>query len=310
MRSLLLYLVVILSWGSSWLAIKFQIGEAPPTISVSYRFLSAGLLLMVIGWLRGERFQFSFHQHKKIALQALFLFCTNYILIYFSEQHLVSGVVAVVFSSLAFMNIFNARMFLRQPIEKQTFLACLIGFAGVALVFKNELASLNATADLLWGLGLCLASAYSASLGNIVSVHNQKEKLPLVPATAFGMLYGGILTFIVAMILGEEVVLPVTWGYIGSLIYLSLIASIVAFLAYLTLLNKVGAAKAGYSTFVFPVVAILLSVLFEGYRINGNNAVGFALIIAGNYLVMTKKKLVPQSAKTDLHKSQGAQPTS
>lgn len=291
MSTLMLYLIVILSWGSSWLAIKFQIGEAPPTISVSYRFLLAGALLLLYGLWRKQSFRFSLRQHSMIAMQALFLFCMNYILIYFSETHLVSGVVSVIFSTLAFMNIINARLFLGQPVRKEAAIACLIGFLGVMLVFKNELVRLDGSSTgLLTGLILCLSSAYSASVGNIVSLRNQqKEKLPLIPATALGMLYGGAMTFIASQFMGEKVVFPLTVGYLGSLVYLSVIASIVAFLAYLTLLGKLGAAKAGYTTFLFPLVAIILSVFFEGYTLSSNNVMGFVLILAGNYLIMNKQ---------------------
>lgn len=288
MSSLMLYLIVVLSWGSSWLAIKFQIGEGPPTISVAYRFFLAGAILALIGFLRKENFHFTLRQHGKVAAQAAFLFCLNYIFIYFSEQYLVSGVVSVVFSTLAFMNIFNARIFLGQPIQAKSVVATIIGFAGVLLVFKNELSRLNEMTGLLFGLGTGLLSAYLASLGNIMSIHNHKEKLPLIPATALGMIYGAAMTLLVALGIGEKPIFPMTAGYISSLLYLSVVASIVAFLAYLTLLNQLGAAKAGYATFVFPLVAIALSVMFENYILSPSNMAGIALILVGNYLIMSK----------------------
>jgi drug/metabolite transporter (DMT)-like permease len=290
MPTFLLYLIVILSWGTSWLAIKFQIDAAPPTVSVAYRFLLAGALLISFAFFRGEKLKFSRQDHLRIATQAVFLFCLNYIFIYFSEKYIVSGLVSVIFSTMAFMNILNARIFLQQPFQKRTIVATLVGFLGIIVLFQGELQRLSGDGHLFLGIGLCLVAAYSASLGNIVSVKNQARKIPLIPSTAYGMLYGGLLTLIIGLTRGESFHFPATVSFISSLVYLSVMASIVAFLAYLTLLQRMGPAKAAYSTFVFPLVAITLSVMFEHYILTTENIVGIMMIIAGNILVMRKVK--------------------
>ena len=122
MKNAFLFLVPTLIWGSTWYVIKFQVGDVDPILSVSYRFLLAGLLLLI-----GLRFSshwrsFSIHEHRFIALQGLMLFGFNYWLIYMSELYLTSGLVGLIFSLLVFFNILNARILLKQAIESKVIL--------------------------------------------------------------------------------------------------------------------------------------------------------------------------------------------
>ncbi len=297
MANWLLYVIVICSWGTSWLAIKYQLGIVHPQMSVAYRFLLSGLLLFIYCLAKRKKMNFSLKEHALIFFMAIFIFSTNYIFIYRSSAYLASGLESIVFSTLTFMNIFNSRIFLKQKISKEVFLATLMGFTGILLIFNKELKHFNGSHEIILGFALGLVSAYSASLGNIISATNQKRGLPVLQTTAIGMLYGGAWTFILSIAMGIPVTISLTPSYLGSLLFLSVFASILAFISYLTLLGRIGPSRAGYCVLVFPLIAVTLSIFFEDYVLGLYDLIGMILVLAGNYIVMFKPKfLQPKTA--------------
>jgi len=289
MPNLVLYAVVIFSWGTSWLAIKYQLGVVHPQMSVAYRFILSGLILTTFCLITKKKMSFSLKEHARIFLQAIFLFSTNYIFIYRSSAYLPSGLESIIFSTLTFMNIINSRIFLKQKISLEVVLATCVGFIGIILIFGREIALANA--GVITGAILGMISAYVASLGNIISASNQKAGLPVVQTTALGMLYGGVWTLILSLAMGLPLVFPVTVEYVGSLLFLSTFASILAFISYLTLLGKIGPSRAGYCVLMFPLIAVTLSIFFENYALRATDGVGMLLVLLGSYVVMFKPKI-------------------
>lgn len=290
MENTLLYIVTVLIWGSTWLAIKFQLGVVSPEMSVAYRFFLAAVILFMYSKLRGLNLRFSFRQQLFIALQGLLLFSVNYILVYFSEVYITSGMVSVLFSSVIVFNVFFGSVFLRNPVQSRVVLGSLVGIAGLALIFWPEMQSFDLAGASSLGLVLALISAASASLGNIVSARNQKNDLPVIQTNAYGMLYGATFTLIIALFRGVPFTFDVSAGYLGSLLYLALFGSVIAFGTYLTLLGRIGADRAAYVTVLFPVIALLLSAMFEGLRLDWVQFAGVALVLAGNVLVVNLRR--------------------
>jgi drug/metabolite transporter (DMT)-like permease len=290
MQNLFLYGITVLIWGSTWLAITFQLGEVNAMLSVAYRFTLATAVLLVYAGLRKLNLRFSARQHLFFALQGVLLFSLNYLLVYLAEQRLTSGLVAVIFSMLVFMNILMGALFLRTPVRTNVVLGALIGLAGISLVFLPELKSFSLQDSGFVGLLLGVGGTLFASMGNITSARNQREGLPVIQTNAFGMGYGAILMFIFALVAGVPFTFEATPGYILSLVYLAVFGSVIAFGAYLTLLGRIGADRAGYSSLLFPIVALGLSTLFEGYQWSAAALVGVLLVVGGNFLVLARKK--------------------
>ena len=286
MQNTLLYLVTVFIWGSTWLAITYQLGVVPPEWSVAYRFFLAAALLFIYSKLRGLQLRFTLHEQFFIALQGLLLFSANYILVYYSELYITSGMVSVLFSSIIVFNVFFGALLLRSPVRGRVLLGSLVGISGLALIFWPEMQGVDLQGTRLLGLGLALLSALSASLGNIVSARNQQNRLPVIQTNAYGMLYGAILTSVVALLRGAPLAFDGSAGYLGSLFYLALFGSVIAFGSYLTLLGRIGADRAAYVTVLFPVIALLLSALFENLQLDWVQFSGFALVILGNGLVV------------------------
>ena len=290
MKNLFLYATTVLIWGSTWLVITFQLGEVDPILSVAYRFTLASLVLLAYAGLRKANLRFTARQHLFFGLQGVLLFSLNYLLVYLAELRLTSGLVAVIFSMLVFMNILLGALFLGTPVRMNVVIGAMIGLAGISLVFLPELKAFSLQDNGFVGLLLSLGGTLFASLGNIVAARNQREGLPVIQTNAFGMGYGAILMFIIALIAGAPFNFEATPTYIFSLIYLAVFGSVIAFGAYLTLLGKIGADRAGYSSLLFPIVALGLSTLFEGYQWSAPAVAGVLLVLAGNFLVLSRQR--------------------
>jgi drug/metabolite transporter (DMT)-like permease len=289
MKNLSLYAITVLIWGSTWLVITFQFGEVHPILSVAYRFTLAALALLAYAGLRRLSLRFSARQHFFMALQGILLFSLNYLLVYLAELRLTSGLVAVIFSMLVFMNILMGAFFLGTPVRANVVVGALIGLAGISLVFLPELKAFSLEDSNFVGLLLSLAGTLFASLGNIASARNQREGLPVIQTNAFGMGYGALLMFIFALFAGAPFTFEASPRYVISLVYLAIFGSVIAFGAYLTLLGRIGADRAGYSSLLIPIVALGLSTLFEGYQWSAPAIAGVVLVLAGNTLVLARR---------------------
>lgn len=282
----LLYAVTIIIWGSTWIGIKFQLGTVDPMVSVVYRFALSSVILMVFCRIRGLTLTFSFRDHLFMALLGLLLFSLNYWLVYVAEVYLTSGLVAVLFSSIVFMNIANGAIFLKSPVERKMVLGAALGIAGIGLIFMHEIESFDLTDQNLMGVAFGVASVLLASFGNITSARNSRNNIPVIQANAFGMGYGALALAVLALFLGKEFDFALTLPYMSSLVYLSVFGSIIAFTSYLTLIRSLGADKASYSIMVVPVVALIISSFVEGYVWSFSAVAGLMLVVGGNFLAL------------------------
>lgn len=286
--TLLLYIITVFIWGSTWLGIKFQLGVVDPLASVVYRFGLAAALLLLYCLVTRRPMRFSAAQHAFMVLQGACLFALNYWLFYVAELYLTSGVVAVTFSTMVFWNILMGRWLLGTPLQPRVLAGASLGIVGIGLVFWPELTALNLGDTGFRGLLLSLAATLLASVGNILSARNQKNGLPVVQTNAYGMTYGALIMLVVAVALGTPFDYDARPAYTISLFYLAIFGSIIAFGAYLTLLGKIGADKAAYATLLFPIVALALSTIWEDYVWTPVALVGVCLILAGNRIAMRR----------------------
>ncbi|HET7362556.1 MAG TPA: EamA family transporter [Burkholderiales bacterium] len=273
-------------WSTTWIAITFQLGTVPPELSVAYRFLLASLLLFAWCLLRGLRLRFSGREHIWLALFGVGSFGLGYVLVYYAEQHVVSGLVAVGYSASPLLGMLGMRLFFGTPMTRRVAIASLLGIGGIVLVFYPELARLQGGADTVKGALFTMLSVLIASFGTIVAYRNQRAGVPLWQGMAWGMLYGSLSALAVALPSGDFPSFEGTPRYVLSLAYLAILGSIAAFASYLTLLKRIGAARAGYIGVMVPVVALSLSAAFEGFRFQPLTWIGIAVSVAGNVLML------------------------
>lgn len=292
-RNLVYYLTPVLIWGSTWLAIRFQLGVVDPLISVGYRFLIAAVILMGYCLVRGINLRFSRKDHLFFLIQGVLLFGVNYWLVYEAEKTLPSGIVALMFSLIIFMNILNGAIWIGEPIRKDVLLGGFMGIVGIGLVFWTDLQTFDLSSASLRALAIVLISVFLASLGNITSARNQKHHLPVVQTNAFGMLYGSLAMLAAAALTGKPFVLDLSFPYISSLLYLSLFGSIIAFWAYLTLIGRIGADRAAYAMLLIPVIALGLSTVIESYVWTLHSLSGVVVILLANLMMLKRRKTAP-----------------
>jgi drug/metabolite transporter (DMT)-like permease len=281
-----LFLISTLIWGSTWLAIKFQLGVVSPDVSVAYRFALAALMLGAWCLLTGRSLRFNARSHAFIALQGALLFGFNYVGVYWAERYATSGLVAVLFSTIVFMNPVGAHWLFGTPVTLRTLVAAVLGVAGVTLLFVPELIEARHGGAVALGIALGLGSTGIASLGNMAAMRNQRAGIPVLGSTAWGMLYGAVAAGLIAVVTGAPWTIDTRAPYLVSLAYLALFGSVIAFASYLTLLKLVGPGPASYVGVATPVVAMIASTLFEGYRWTPLAACGVVLAIAGNWITL------------------------
>ncbi len=287
-----LYGATVFIWGTTWLGIKFQLGSVDPMISVLYRFTAASVILMVYCRMAGLKMRFHLKDHLFMALQGLVLFSVNYWIIYLASVHLTSGLVAVIFSSIVFMNMVNGALLMGSPVRLGVVAGGLIGIVGIIIVFWPEISSFSLSDKTALGIILAAISTFMASLGNIISARHQKYDLPVIQTNAYGMAYGTVIMGLVVMASGKPFLFETTFVYIGSLFYLAVFGTVIAFGCYLKLIGKIGADRAAYATMLFPIVALAISTFYEGYQWSAHNIIGMMLVLVGNGLVINKKALL------------------
>ena len=290
MSPALLFAIATAIWGSTWLAIKFQLGVVAPQASVAYRFALAAVLLAAWCAARGQPLAMSGRAHRWLALQGATFFGLNYVAVYVAERYVASGLVAVIFSTIVFMTPIGTRLAFGTPISGRLALGGALGVLGVALLFLPELRAAGQGGDAALGVAYAFGATIIAAIGNLVSMRLQRDGVPLFPGTAWGMAYGAVTAAIAATIGG------VTWSfdarlpYVLSLAYLAILGSVVAFGAYFLLLRKVGPGPASFVGVSTPVLAMVLSTLFEDYRWTGVAVAGVLLAVAGNVIALRKPR--------------------
>ncbi len=289
MQNILLYIATVLIWGTTWIAIEFQLGTVDPLVSVCYRFFIAAFLMFTFCLLTGRMKQtFTVKEHVFCALLGFFLFCLNYCLVYIGTGYLPSGLVALCYATITVMNIVHQRLFFQITIDRRVFLSALMGLTGMIMVFYNDVEKVSLQDATFFGILLCLGSTYSASMGNMVSLRNTRHNMPILLTNAYGMLYGACISALVAAVLGKTFNFDTSWGYLISLSHLSILGTCVAFACYLTLIPRIGADKAAYTSVMIPIVALLISTFAEGYVWRPEAVAGVCLILIGNVLAMQK----------------------
>jgi len=284
--NIFLYLLTVLIWGTTWIAITFQLGVTPAPVSIAYRFWIASAILMVILLVSRKPWWPPRQAWPWLFAQGIALFCLNFLCFYYASQWVTSGLEAVVFSTAPLWNAINGRIFMGRPIKPQVMAGALLGLGGIVLLFAPQMAGHWQDSHTLLGLALTLGGTLCFSCGNLLSSRMQSMNLGLTPwlTNAWAMLIGSTTLGVAALALGMPFALDPSPRYLGALLYLAIPGSVIGFTAYLMLVGRIGPDRAAYSTVLFPIVALTISTFYEGYHWTAPALAGLALVLAGNLL--------------------------
>lgn len=288
--NLSLYLLTVLIWGTTWIALKLQLGVVAIPVSIVYRFALAGVILFVILLLTRRLQPMGRRGHAICLAQGVCLFCVNFMCFLTASQWVASGLIAVVFSTATLWNALNARLFFGQKIASNVIGGGALGLLGLGLLFWPELSHHQASRETFYGLGLALLGTLCFSAGNMLSSLQQKAGLKPMTTNAWGMVYGASLLAVYCLARGIPFAMQWDARYVGSLLYLVIPGSVIGFTAYLTLVGRMGPERAAYCTVLFPLVALNVSAFAEGYQWTTPALFGLLAVMAGNVLVFRKAR--------------------
>jgi drug/metabolite transporter (DMT)-like permease len=285
----LLYGVTLFGWSTSWIAMKAQVAApVSPEASLLWRFVIATAAMWIWVAVGGLRMRFPLRAHVGFAGLGFFIFSTNFDLFYHGAKGLPSGLLSVVFSLASVINLLMGRVIFGHRISGRVLAGGLLGFVGVAAMFWPTIAGADFDHAAAVGLALCIVGTTCFCTGNMISGTLQKRSIPVLSSTAWGMTWGCAVLLVYVAIGGEGFHFDTSAPYLASLVWLALVSSVAAFWAYLTLLGRIGAARAGYLTVMFPVFALAISTVFEGYVWTWPAIVGLGAVLAGNLFVLRR----------------------
>jgi drug/metabolite transporter (DMT)-like permease len=290
LRSLSSVVICSLIWGTTWYAITLQLGVVDPSASVAYRFAIAAACLFLFCWIRKEPIALTKRQHIAVFGQGVLTFSIQYSMVYEAEQHIASAVVAVIFAGLAFANLALFRILLGQKADWRAWVGAGLGVVGVAAMFVAELRRAGGGEEAVFGLVIALIAMVIAASGNLAAWKAQKEGAPVLSSVAWAMAYGAGLVFLYGLVTGVSFTFEMTAAYIGSLLYLSIFGSVIAFALYFMLARAKGYALASYISAITPPIALGMSVIFEDARFGWEAVLGIALVIGGQILLIRAPK--------------------
>jgi drug/metabolite transporter (DMT)-like permease len=284
-------LICAMIWGTTWYAITLQLGTVAPLASIVWRFGLASALLFLGCLIARQNLRLTRAQHLAALGQGAFAFSISYSFTYASEAHVASAIVAVTFASLTFINLVLFRLAAGQKAAAASWGGAILGVVGVVVLSGSEVLSAGFDQGAALGVGLALVAVTASAFGNFFAWKGQKHGSTAIPSTAWAMAYGTGLLALYGLATGVEFTLDPTFTYVGSLLYLSVFGSVIAFGLYFTIARTIGYAMASYVSALTPPVAMLVSVLFEGAHFGWSALAGLLLVLSGQALMIRAPKV-------------------
>lgn len=287
-----LFLAPVLIWASTWHVILYQLGSPVPVLtSVGWRFAIAALMLAALALRQGRSLKLPPAAHGYALVTGVVQYAGNYWAVYEAERYVPSGLVAVLFCLMVFMNALVAWLLWRQPVSRRFLVASSGAVLGVALIFWPELASTGARPEAALGLGLSFFAVVAACVGGFCTMVLTRRGLPLLPVLAWSMGYGAAFLLGLSVATGRGLPFDGAWTYVGSLVYLAAFGSVVAFTLYYKLAERRGPAQAALVGVLVPVIALIVSAVLEGWQATPLAVGGMVLCLASLFVATRPQRI-------------------
>lgn len=283
------FLLVALIWGSTWYVITGQIGEVPPSWAVTYRFAVATPAMFVLALAMRHSLRLPRAGHGLALALGLFQFGGNFNFVYRAEEHLTSGIVAVMFALLMVPNALFGRVLLGQTITRRFAAGSAVAIVGVILLLVHEAQLARLGGNVPLGVALTVGGILSASIANVIQAGETGRTLPLPSLLAWAMLYGTGLDAAMAWALAGPPVFPTSGAFWAGTAWLALAGSVVTFPLYYGIVRQIGAGRAAYNGVAVVVIAMLISTIVEGYDWSALAVAGAVLGMAGMIIALRSR---------------------
>jgi drug/metabolite transporter (DMT)-like permease len=285
-----LFAICVLTWGTTWYAITFQIGHVAPEVGVALRFALAGAVVLGLCAGNGMQLRFNIRDHALLALQGSFLYGVSYVCVYHAERHVVSGLVAVGYSASPLVTGLGAHALFGLRVTARFLLGGMLGLVGVALMFWPEFGRTGNNANTALGALFTVVAVLLSAVGSLAASRNRSRGLPFWPALGYGMLYGAAVAAIVALLQGQSFAMPAVLSFWASLLYLALAGSVLTFACFLTLQERIGPGPTGSIGVMTPLLALVVSMVFEAFRPDLLTLTGATMAVGGNVLMLRRPR--------------------
>jgi drug/metabolite transporter (DMT)-like permease len=284
------FVLVTLIWGSTWIVIRDQLGNVPPSWSVTYRFAIAAIAMFIIAAVRREALLLSGKAWGFAALLGVAQFGFNFNFVYRAEEHITSGLVAVLFALLILPNTLLGRLFLGTPIERRFVIGGCIALVGIAMMIAHEVdASDRSAAAVLAGTALTLAGVLSASIANVMQGTRFARGQSMLAMVAWAMLFGALADAGYALATAGPPVWDSRPAYLAGLLWLGAFGSAIAFPLYFGIIRAVGPGPAAWSSVLIPIIAMAFSTVLEGYRWAPLSIAGGLIALSGMIIALRRR---------------------
>jgi drug/metabolite transporter (DMT)-like permease len=293
MKTVGLFAVLVLIFGSGPYAISVQLGPVAPELLVGYRFGASGILLMALTLVLGRSLRFGIRDHLYLALQGLLMFSAIDLLLYFAVPRIPGGLVQLMMSMMIVTNVVFAAAFLGLPVRTRVVVGGLLGIVGIAMVSWPEIRAIELAGAGLSGLAAAYLGLLAASLGITATARNQRAGMPVLESTGIAMVYGAGCSFIVAAAFGRSLAWDWSPAFLGGFAWISIVMSAVGMVMFFHLIGRLGPDRAAYVILLTPITALAISTAQGDFAWTALSLVGVATVLVGNVVVLTKLERRP-----------------
>ena len=290
MKTILIWLLLCLIWGTTWIFIKVGLEDLPPLAFASARFLLGVVILYFIIIFQKIEIPKTWKQWRLIALTGVLQFSVNYSTVFWAEQHITSGLAAVLQATITVFGLVLAWIFLpNERITKLKIFAVVVGIVGVAVIFIDQL-KVQSYMAFLACVGIVVGSYAAAQASILVKAKGGG----IHPASLlFCQMICGLPPIVIYSLVAEGNPLNYNWSLraIICVLYLTIAGTVAAFWLYYWLLGKIESTKAMMISLVTPLIAVVIGAVVLGESLPPQTGVGGLLIIGSIGLIVFRKKV-------------------
>ncbi len=276
-----LFLIVCLSWGTTWLGIKIAVESVPPLTAAGLRFLIAFPLFLSFALLRREPLLFPRQSRWFFVFVTLSYFSLPYYLLNYGEMHVSSGLTALLFSCMPVFILLFSAVFLRQKIYPSQVIGIAIGFGSLFMIIRSQ--GLHLDHAELFGVLAILAAAVMHALCYIIT-KKQGSAISVITYNTLPIGLAGLMLFVAGLSVEAPVFADITARSWGALLYLGLVASVGGFIVYFLLLKRLSPIILSFVFIIFPVFAVVIGAWYEGHSLT-RELMGYSAVLLTGFAI-------------------------